>query len=116
RRDWPLLTNLSESAPARIAPDAEINNSLVCPGADIAGHVDHSLIGPGVRVEKGATVRRCVLIGDVTVPAGAHLESVIADHGATIPTGRTGRTKPGPGNITVLVPGGTTDEGDALTP
>jgi len=116
RRDWPLLTNLHESAPARVAPDAEINNSLVCPGADIAGRVDHSLIGPGVRVERGATVRRCVLLGDVTVPAGAHLESVIADHGATIPTGRTGQTKPGPGNITVLVPGGTTDEGDALTP
>lgn len=115
RPDWPLLTNLSQSAPARIAPDAEINNSLVCPGADVVGTVEHSLIGPGVRVEKGATVRRCVLIGDVTVPAGAHLESVIADHGAEIPTGRTGQTKPGPGNITVLVEK-RTDEGDALTP
>ncbi|MDO5512213.1 glucose-1-phosphate adenylyltransferase family protein [Corynebacterium sp.] len=115
RPDWPLLTNLSQSAPARIAPDAEINNSLVCPGADVVGKVEHSLIGPGVRVEKGATVHRCVLIGDVTVPAGAHLESVIADHGAVIPTGTTGRTKPGPGNITVLVPEDTDDEGDALT-
>ena len=116
RRDWPLLSNLSESAPARIAPDAEIDGSLVCPGAFVAGRVEHSLIGPGVRVEKGATVRRCVLLGDVTVPAGAHLESVIADHGAEIPAGRTGQTKPGPGNITVLVPDATTDEGDALTP
>lgn len=116
REDWPLLTNLSQSAPARIAPDAEINNSLVCPGSDVAGTVEHSLIGPGVRVERGATVNRSVLIGDVTVPAGAHLESVIADHGAVIPTGRTGRTKPGPGNITVLVDKHTDDESDALTP
>ena len=41
-----------------------------------------------------------------------HLEStdhltrlhLIADRGARIPAGRTGATKPGPGNITVLVP------------
>ena len=29
---------------------------------------------------------------------------MIADVGAEIPTGQTGQTKPGPGNITVLVP------------
>ncbi|GAB3703017.1 glucose-1-phosphate adenylyltransferase family protein [Corynebacterium nasicanis] len=115
RADWPLLTNLTQSAPARIAPGAEIHNSLVCPDAFVAGAVDHSLIGPGVRVEKGASVSRCVLLGEVTVPSGAHLESVIADHGAEIPAGRTGQTKPGPGNITVLVQQGS-DEGDALTP
>ena len=116
RRDWPLLSNFHEAPPVRIAPGAQVDDCLVLPGADIRGHAEHSLIGPGVVVEKGATVRRCVLLGDVTVPAGAHLESVIADHGAHIPGGRTGETKPGPGNITVLVPEDTDDEGDALTP
>ena len=55
-------------------------------------------------VEAGATVSRSILLGQATVPAGAVLESVIADVGAEIPVGRSGRTKPGPGNITVLVP------------
>ncbi|MCS5479733.1 sugar phosphate nucleotidyltransferase [Corynebacterium sp. YIM 101645] len=114
--DWPVLGNLAVSYPARIDDGASVSASMVCPGARIAGEVEHSLIGPGVTVEKGAKVSRSVLIGDAVVPAGAHLESVIADHGVTIPTGRVGRTKPGPGNITVLVDGSSTDQGDALTP
>lgn len=114
--DWPLLSNFGVSSPAYIDAGASVTASLVCPGARIRGTVEHSLIGPGVTVEKGATVSRSVLIGDLVVPAGARLESVIADHGVTIPAGRTGETKPGPGNITVLVDETSTDRGDALTP
>ncbi len=116
RPDWPLLTNLTVSSPAHVDAGATVTASMVCPGARITGEVEHSLIGPGVTVERGASVSRSVLLGDTVVPAGAHLESVIADHGATIPVGRTGETKPGPGNITVIVDESSTDQGDALTP
>lgn len=116
RPDWPLLTNLMVSSPAHIDVGATITTSLVCPGARIAGSVDHSLIGPGVTVERGATVSRSVLTGDVVVPAGAHLESVIADHGVTIPAEHLGKKDPGPGEITVIVDEASTDQGDALTP
>lgn len=116
RPDWPLLTNLAVSSPAHVDAGATVSTSMICPGARIGGTVEHSLIGPGVTVEKGATVSRSVLIGDVVVPAGAHLESVIADHGVTIPAQRVGETRPGPGNITVLVDGDGNDQGDALTP
>lgn len=100
---WPTITNLPVAPPARIGPDARVTASLISPGSQVSGTVDHSVIGPGVEVSKGATVSRCVLLGGVRVPAGAHLESVIADHGAHIPAERIGETKPGPGNITVLV-------------
>lgn len=44
------------------------------------------------------------------VPDGASLESVIADIGAPIEAKKIGKTKPGPGNITVLAaPGGGSD-------
>lgn len=100
--DWPMITNLTIATPARISSDARIDASLICPGAAVSGEVELSLIGPGVRVEKGAVVRRSLLLGDVVVPAGARLESVIADRGAVIPAEKVGETKPGPGNITVL--------------
>ena len=116
RPDWPLLTNITTCAPARIDATADVTESLICPGARVAGEVTHSLIGPGVTVERGATVNRSVLLGDITVPAGAHLESVVADHDVHIPATRIGQTKPGPGNITVLVNEDSTDQGDALTP
>lgn len=101
---WPLLTNLAGAPPARISAGARVEDSLISPRSEVAGEVTHSLIGPGVRVERGAVVNRCVLSGDTVVPAGAHLESVIVGRGAEIPPGNTGVTKPGPGNITVLVP------------
>lgn len=100
---WPLITNRASAPPARVHKGAEVEESLLSPGAEVAGQVIHSVIGPGVRVERGATVNRSVLSGDTVVPAGAHLESVIVDRGAAVPAGRTGVTKPGPGNITVLV-------------
>ncbi len=105
RPEWPVVTNPREVKPAWIGPSASVVRSLVSPGASVEGSVEDSVIGPGVAVERGAQVRRSVLLGDCTVPAGARLEAVIADVGADIPEGSTGESKPGPGNITVLVPG-----------
>ncbi len=104
RPGWPLVTNPIPVPPAWIDTQASVSASLVTAGARILGEVEHSVIGPGVVVEAGARVSRSVLLGQATVPAGAVLESVIADVGAEIPTGRSGRTKPRPGDITVLVP------------
>jgi glucose-1-phosphate adenylyltransferase len=104
RPGWPLITNAESTPPAWIDTKASVSASLISAGARILGEVEHSVIGPGVVVEAGATVSRSILLGQATVPAGAVLESVIADVGAEIPVGRSGRTKPGPGNITVLVP------------
>jgi glucose-1-phosphate adenylyltransferase len=104
RPGWPLITNAESTPPAWIDTKASVSASLISAGARILGEVEHSVIGPGVVVEAGARVTRSVLLGQSTVPSGAVLESVIADVGAEIPAGRSGRTKPGPGNITVLVP------------
>lgn len=101
---WPLLTNPKPAPPALLGSQSSVSASLVCSGSTIQGEVSQSVIGPGVVVEAGATVHRSVLLGETRVPAGAALDAVIADVGAEIPTGQTGQTKPGPGNITVLVP------------
>ncbi len=112
---WPLLSNFRAVPPAMIDARAEVRGSLVCPGARVAGRVEESVIGPRVVVEPGASVRRSVLLGSATVPAGAHLDAVVADVGAEIPAERTGESKPGPGNITVLVPADRDAPGDETT-
>ena len=104
RAGWPLMTNHRPVPPARIHPGAEVSGSLVCSGAVVRGTVTESVLGPGVVVEEGATVHRSILLGDTVVPEGAHLDAVIADVAAHVPVGRTGQTRPGPGNITVLTP------------
>jgi glucose-1-phosphate adenylyltransferase len=49
--------------------------------------VENSILGPGVCVEKGATVRDAVLIGNTVVASGATVCRAIVDHDATIGEG-----------------------------
>ncbi|MGC5049231.1 glucose-1-phosphate adenylyltransferase family protein [Micrococcus porci] len=101
---WPLLTNPPAAPPARVWPHAEVSNALLSPGCVVKGTVEDSVLGPGVVVERGAHVRRSVLFGECIVPRGARLDAVIADVGAHIPAEAVGRSRPGPGNLTVLTP------------
>lgn len=101
---WPLLTNRHAEPPAWVAPDAAVTGSLLSPGCRILGEVSDSIVGPGVVVEAGATVRGSILLGQCTVPAGAVLDTVIADVGAAIPAdGATGRAEPAD-EVVVLEP------------
>ncbi|WP_183664443.1 glucose-1-phosphate adenylyltransferase family protein [Neomicrococcus aestuarii] len=102
--EWPIMTNTVGLPPAFIDQTATIGHSLVAAGARVSGEVEHSVIGPGVTIESGAKVSRCILLGDNHVTKGAVLESVIADIGATFDAGQVGETKPGPGNITIVQP------------
>lgn len=100
--DWPIITHPQHYSPALIAPSASVSASLISPGAVVRGTVEHSVIGPGVTVEAGASVSRSIIMGETLIPAGAHLESTIVDVAATVPAEKIGETKPGPGNITIL--------------
>jgi glucose-1-phosphate adenylyltransferase len=76
--------------PARVAGSADLRRSMVAAGSRIRGAVEHSVVGPGVVVEEGATVRNCVLLDRVRVGPGVVLENVIADVGAEVTEGEHG--------------------------
>ena len=75
--DWPILTSMPVRGPARVHRSAELDRVWLSPGADIAGEVVNSVIGPGVRIERGASVRHSVLMGDVVVRAGATVSRAV---------------------------------------
>lgn len=79
-----IVSRFPERPPARIRGGAECRETLLAPGCDIAGTVVHSVLGPGVHVDKGAHVQDCVIFGDVHIRAGATLGTTIADTGASI--------------------------------
>ena len=65
---------------ASIAPDAElVAPVLIGPAAEIASgaRVRASVVGAGSRVGAGASVDHCVLLAEVTVPAGTPMEWTI---------------------------------------
>jgi glucose-1-phosphate adenylyltransferase len=84
---WPILTTAAHRAPARIERSARIDASLVSPGAVVRGTVERSVVGPGVVIEEGATVRESVLLHDGRVGSGAVVARALVDERAVIEPG-----------------------------
>ncbi|MFC7490814.1 MULTISPECIES: glucose-1-phosphate adenylyltransferase family protein [unclassified Knoellia] len=92
----PILTRWPELPSAMIHRDATVNGSVISAGADVAGTVVRSVLGPGVRVAKGAVVEDSVVFAQTTIEAGAEVRGAIVDSACTIARGaRVGETPPG---------------------
>ena len=82
---WPILTHApTYRAAARVLDGARARESLVGPGARVAGAVERSVIGRGAVVEAGAAVRESVLLPGAVVRSGAVVERAILDDGVEI--------------------------------
>jgi glucose-1-phosphate adenylyltransferase len=103
---WPILTYTPPRLPARIYDTAKISNSFVSGGSTVRGKVVRSVIGPGVVIEAGATVRDSILLGGVRVGQGASVDLSIIDTDARIGeetrVGKRLRGTPGDKDITMI--------------
>lgn len=84
---WPILTYGVQRMPARIHDGARIRNSLIAHGCEIHGHVEQSVLGPGVVVEPGASVRNSIIFSDTRVEGGASVIRAIVDSDVVIGQG-----------------------------
>ena len=75
----PVISHWTDREAARIRSGAVVGDSLVSPGADIAGTVINSVVGPGVVVEAGAVVEDSVLFADVRVERDAEVRTSVLD-------------------------------------
>ena len=79
-RDWPILTKAPTTrASAEVRRGAEVADSLLGPGATVAGTVERSVVGREAVVEAGAVVRDSVLLPGAVVRAGATVERAVLD-------------------------------------
>ena len=62
----------------------QVVDSLLSPGARVAGRVVRSVLGPGVVVEKGAEVCDSVIFTDSVVCAGAAVHWSVVDTGCVV--------------------------------
>jgi glucose-1-phosphate adenylyltransferase len=97
---WPILTAGLQRPPARIESSARIDSSWVAPGAIVGGHVERSVLGPGVAIADGAVVRDSILFHDARVERGATLERVVVAESAQIEEGAI--VGDGSGDVTVI--------------
>jgi len=82
--EWPILTRSSQRPPARVERPAEIENSLISPGASVRGRVVGSVLGTGVVVQEGAQVVDSVVLNDATISAGVTVERAVINVGLTV--------------------------------
>ena len=82
-----IRTRHTTLPPAKIGPRAFVSRSLLNAGDIINGHVEHSVLSPGVYVEDGAVVRDSILFDDCHVARGAVIERAILDKGVYVGEG-----------------------------
>lgn len=86
-KDRPVYTKTRDDMPTRYGTQSSVKNSLVAEGCVIEGTVENSLLFRGVKVEKGAVVKNCILMQSVTVGANTQLENVVSDKNAVVSEG-----------------------------
>ena len=86
-REWTIHTRSYERPPAKIGPQARVVQSMICNGCIIRGHVERSVLSPGVYVSPGATVRESVVMNDAWIGPGALLDRVVVDKEVVVGSG-----------------------------
>jgi glucose-1-phosphate adenylyltransferase len=74
-----IRTRVTGYPPAKVGRRAYISRSLVELGCIINGHIEHSVLSPGVYVEEGAVVRDSIVFDDCRIESGAIVEKSIID-------------------------------------
>ena len=79
-----IRTRVTGYPPAKVGWRAYIQRSLLGLGCIVNGHVEHSVLSPGVYVEEGAVVRDSIIFDDCRIEAGAIVERSIIDKSVTV--------------------------------
>lgn len=77
--NWVIRTRSEERAPVKFDADATIDTSLISNGCIIEGEVKHSILSPGVHVEKGAVVKDSIIMTDTVIKSGTTVNTSILD-------------------------------------
>ena len=77
--DTRIRSRVTGFPPAKVGRRAYISRSLLDLGCIINGHVEHSVLSPGVYVEEGAVVRDSIIFDNCRIESGAIVERSIVD-------------------------------------
>ncbi len=84
---WKIYTRSEELPAVKVGSKAEIKQALLSNGSIVAGHVERSVLSPGVIVHPLAKVTNSILLNDVVVKAGAIIDHCIIDKHTVIGEG-----------------------------
>lgn len=82
--EWVIHTRSEERPAVEIGPEARVGGNLLCDGCRVYGHVERSVISPGVVIKEGAIVRDSILLTDTIVEPGAVVDRCVIDKMAMV--------------------------------
>lgn len=82
--DWPLYTKEADISPTKVGDNATVTNCLLSGGCKIEGHIEHSVISPGVQVAEGAVVKDSIIMDNTNIGRNSIIDRSILDKEVTI--------------------------------
>lgn len=86
-KKWRIFARNPGYAPHFIAKGATVSDSLITEGCEVYGHVQHSVLFAGVKVEEGATIEDGVIMPGAVIKRGAVIRRAIVAEGAVVGAG-----------------------------
>lgn len=84
KSNWPIYTITNDTPPTKYLKNADVKKSFIANGALIDGTVENSIIGRGVVIGKGASIKNCIIFSGSVVAPDSILENVIMDKKAVV--------------------------------
>ncbi len=81
---WKIYTKSNNIEPQFVAGDARVDRSIIGEGTEVYGEVDHSVIGTGVIIGKGAVVRDSIIMKECRIGDGTTVDHSIIGEYTTI--------------------------------
>ncbi len=82
--EWPIYTRTNDSCPTQYFEEASVKSSVVSNGCLVDGSVENSVIGRGCVIKKGAVIKNSVILPDVLIGEGVHVENMVVDKHAKL--------------------------------
>lgn len=84
---WVIHTRSQERPPVKTGLQGQVSRAMVANGCIVRGHVEHSVLSPGVYVSPEAVVRDSIVMNDTWIGPGAVLDRAIVDKQVVIGAG-----------------------------
>ena len=83
----PVYTRVRDRVPTYYGEECAVENTIVADGCMLDGQVKNSVLFRQVTVQAGASVESCVIMNDTVIGEGAELKYVILDKDITVRPG-----------------------------
>jgi glucose-1-phosphate adenylyltransferase len=92
-RHLPIFSRSLNMQPHIVTDNGIVQSSVISDGCQIDGRVEHSTVAYQVQIKKDAIIKDAVVLSNVTIDQGAHIEKAIINEGVHIPKNYVSKNK-----------------------